>query len=200
MSNGPKGDIHSSFPSSSHCLKGQRYASGELSESFVKMKIKFSRKQDTLELSRYAPSYKQRGRGEWISKSETITVERLKLCGDFMLDMTPEERRGLECLIEAVKLAEAAEEIYMVASPRIEEKDSILDDVAHHALKPDEIGRTAATVSMPQRQPEASPISDTRPSGSAPTPVPTQSEIPLSTALQKFGHRLISKGSNLGEK
>lgn len=143
------------------------------------MEIKFSRQQDILELSRYAPSSKQTGRGEWISKSETITVERLKVCDDLMLSMTPEERQGLVCLIEGVKLAEAAEEIYMVARPRIEEKDFTLDDIADYPLKPDEI---ATMVSTPQL-PEAPLISDIRQTGS--TPTLAQSEIPLSIALRR---------------
>jgi hypothetical protein len=176
MSNSPKGDIHASFPCPSHGLKEQRYISGKLADSFVKMKIKFSRQQGILELSRYAPSYKQRGRGEWISKSEAITAERLKLGGDFMLNMTPEERQGLVCLIEGVKLAEAAETIYTVARPRTEEKNTSIGD---HSLKPDAAGSITGSVLTPQ-SPEVSPMSDARASRS--TPILAQSENSLSIA------------------
>ncbi|KAF8526157.1 kinase-like domain-containing protein [Gautieria morchelliformis] len=183
MSNRPKGDIHASFPCPSHGLKEKRYVSGKLADSFVKLKIKFSRQQGILELSRYAPSYTQRGRGEWISKSEAITAERLKLGGDLMLNMTPEERQGLVCLIEGVKLAEAAEEIYTVARPRTEEKNTPLGDVIDHSLKPDGTRITGAVLT-PQ-SPEAFPMSDTRASRS--TPISAQSENPLSIAWHGNG-------------
>ena len=195
MSNGPKGDIILSFPCPSRGLKEQRYASGEIADSHIKMKIKFSRQQDTLELSRYASPDKQRERGEWISKSETITVERLKLGGDFILTMTAEERQGLVCLIEGVKLAEAAEAIYMVARPHIEEKGSTLDDIADGPSKTDVTGSktTAATGLTPQNL-EGSSVSDAGASTS--TPMSSRWETPLFIARRHVQKRKISARFN----
>lgn len=169
MSNGPKGDIHVSLPCPPHGLKEKHYVSGKLAESYIKMKIKFSRQQDTLELSRYASSSKQRGKGEWITKSETITEERLKLGSAFDSSLTAEEHQGLVCLIEGLKLAEAAEDIYMVARPHIAEKrSSTLDTIPDRLLQSD--ASRGANGMTPQGS-EDSPISD-----NTPTPNLAQSE------------------------
>jgi polo-like kinase 4 len=185
MSNGPKGDIHVSFPCPSHGLKEKRYISGKLADSFVEMKIKFSRQQDILELSRYASSSNQRGRGEWISKSETITVERLKLGGAFISSVIAEERQALMCLIEGLKLAEAAEELYMVATPHIEKKGiSTLDHNTDRPLQFD----ASPTVLTPVG-PEASPTFESKP-----TPMQVQSEIPV----RQNRKRSQSVGMNTG--
>jgi hypothetical protein len=78
------------------------------------MKIKFSRQQSTLEISRFVPSTQKRGLGEWTSKSETIMQEQLGHGDIFIQKLTVEERLGLDYIIKGLKLVEAAEEVYKI--------------------------------------------------------------------------------------
>ncbi|KAF8527471.1 hypothetical protein BU17DRAFT_81641 [Hysterangium stoloniferum] len=112
MSNGPKGDIHATFPCPTNSLKEGRYVSREVAESSTRMKIRFSRQQGTVEISRFRPSTKKRGKGEWVFKSETIMQEQLVVGDTSFQKMTVEERLGLGYIIEGLKLVEAAEKIY----------------------------------------------------------------------------------------
>jgi len=77
------------------------------------MKIKFSRQQGTQDISCYTPSAEKKGKGRWISRIKTLKEEELKLGDQFASEMTSAERYGIKCLLLAIRLAEAAENIYL---------------------------------------------------------------------------------------
>lgn len=120
MSNQPKGDIHGAFPCPKHDLKLGRSTSEDIPDSSgTRMKIRFSREQGTLDISCCTPSaaVKKKKGSCWSSRSETLTEEEQKLGDQFIRKLRSEEQYGMRCIMQALKVAEAAEVIYKV--PRV---------------------------------------------------------------------------------
>jgi len=164
------------------------------------MKIKLLREEGAVEIARFVSSAEGRGTGEWITKFLNMDEEQLKRGGDIGLELTEEEREGMNCVIGGSKVWETAEEQCMKAIPNGGE-DYASEDRAHLGEKPGVTEDLVSELARGSQEKEAWTLPSPRTEDSTPMPraisVLPLSVTPRPTRISSAVHGTLNRRNNI---